>query len=175
MPWDEAAERAAAERAAAVRTAVGHPEEHWVALIERIQAHAIKAFSEVANDWLRIVWCLDQYRIAQAPPDHMGNLEQEWNKRLEAAYRGKGNWFATLLALLLDNRTGRLGSGRVAESRAFRKFIRSTSRGPTVRSIHWCAPRARFRALLDTATPGRVMHATISPIAVRSSSLLRRT
>lgn len=53
-----------------------------------------------------MMWCLDSYRRAQAPPDGMGRPGATWQKRLEGAYRGKGNWLSTLLSLLLDNRTG---------------------------------------------------------------------
>ena len=106
MALDPTAEAEAEARAQAVHSEVGHPEEHWQALRDRIQAQAVKAFADVADEWLAIAWCLDQYRIAQAPPAGMGKADQEWGKRLEAAYRGKGNWFATLMALLLDNRTG---------------------------------------------------------------------
>jgi hypothetical protein len=36
----------------------------------------------------------------------MGKPGAPWRARLEGAYRGKGNWLATLLSLLLGNRTG---------------------------------------------------------------------
>ncbi len=99
-------ERLAAERAKSVFDRVGHPTELWSNLVDRVQAEAIREFSDVVDDWLSLMWCLDQYRIAQAPPSNMGKPNQAWDKRLEGVYRGKGNWFATLLALLLDNRTG---------------------------------------------------------------------
>lgn len=106
MALESAAEQAAAERAEAVRAKVGHPAERWEALIERIQAEAIRDFQAVTWDYLALTWCLDQYRIADAPPEGMGKLDAPYRSRMDGIYRGKGNWFATLLSLLLDNRTG---------------------------------------------------------------------
>ena len=106
MARDEKAEAEAAERAEAVRAQFGHPQERWSALIERIQAEGIKEFVEVRDDYLALMWCLDQYRIADAPPLGMGNAERAYQSRMDGIYRGKGNWLATMLSLLLDNRTG---------------------------------------------------------------------
>jgi hypothetical protein len=105
MEANAGGEAAAADRAKSVRSEVGHPAERWEALRDRVQAHGVRQFSAVADEWLALMWCLDQYRIRQAPPQAMGHPAQPWASRLGAAYRGKGNWFATLLALLLDNRT----------------------------------------------------------------------
>lgn len=66
----------------------------------------------MVEEYLELMWCLDQYRIADAPPDGMGKMLTKDNKpttfgsRMDGIYRGKGNWFAILLALLLNNRTG---------------------------------------------------------------------
>jgi hypothetical protein len=102
----KAEEQAAADRAEQVRHVVGHPEERWDALKDKVQAQSIREFAHVTDDFLALLWCLDAYRKAQAPPEHMGKAGTSWAKRLEGAYRGKGNWFATLLSLLLNNRTG---------------------------------------------------------------------
>jgi len=99
-------EKQVAKRAADVRARVGHPVERWDALKERVQADGIREFSAVTPEFLELMWCLDAYRVAQAPPQGMGKASAAWAKRLEGAYRGKGNWMATLLSLLLDNRTG---------------------------------------------------------------------
>ncbi|MEN3281500.1 MAG: hypothetical protein V7607_2640 [Solirubrobacteraceae bacterium] len=99
-------EQAAAARAADVRARVGHPQELWDAIVDRVQAEALTNFEDITDDWLGLMWCLDQYRVADAPPAGMGQLGKPWDTRLEGAYRSKGNWFATLLSLLLDNRTG---------------------------------------------------------------------
>jgi hypothetical protein len=96
----------AAARAANVRAVVGHPHERWEAIVDRVQAEALTKFDDITDEWLGLMWCLDQYRIADAPPAGMGQPDKAWDTRLEGAYRNKGNWFATLLALLLDNRTG---------------------------------------------------------------------
>ncbi|MGI9081797.1 MAG: hypothetical protein ACR2FZ_05885 [Thermoleophilaceae bacterium] len=106
MALDPEQEKAATERAAGVRDAVGHPQERWDALIERIQAEVVRDFQGVTWDFLALMWCLDQYRIADAPPEGMGKLDTRFSSRMDGIYRGKGNWFATMLSLLLDNRTG---------------------------------------------------------------------
>jgi len=105
MALNQAAEQAAEDRAKAVRADIGHPEERWEALIERVQAEAIRDFQAVTWDYLAMMWCLDQYRIADAPPDGMGKLDKPYRSRMDGIYRGKGNRFATLLSLLLENRT----------------------------------------------------------------------
>jgi hypothetical protein len=60
------------------------------------------------------MWCLDEYRIADAPPSGMGDPSQPFGRRLDGIYRGKGNSFATLLSLLLENRTGQTIRSRSA-------------------------------------------------------------
>jgi hypothetical protein len=106
MALDAEAERLARDRAAALYASLGHPQERWDALIERVQSQAIRNFSEVADEFLELLWCLDQYRVADAPPQGMGNLDKSFSSRINGVYRFKGNWFATLLSALLDNRTG---------------------------------------------------------------------
>jgi hypothetical protein len=103
---DPKAEHDAAKRAEAVCAEVGHPGERWRGLIERVQAEGIRDFRAVTWDYLALMWCLDQYRVADAPPEGMGKLGTPYSSRMDGIYRGKGNWFATLLSLLLDNRTG---------------------------------------------------------------------
>ena len=66
----------------------------------------VTEFREVEPDWLALMWCLDQYRVAGVPPREMGNPKLAAGKRLAAVYRNKGHWFATLVSLLLQNRTG---------------------------------------------------------------------
>ena len=84
---------------------IGHPGEKWEGLKERVQANAVQQFVNIEVDWLDLMWTLDQYRIAGVPPRAMGKETTAPGRRLEAIYRGKGNWFAELLALLLQNRT----------------------------------------------------------------------
>jgi len=103
---NQQAETAANARAAAVEAAEGHPQTRWDNLRDRVQNQGTKLFSDVADEWLELIWCLDAYRKAQAPPKGMGKATVAWDLRLQGVYRGKGNWFATLLSLLLDNRTG---------------------------------------------------------------------
>lgn len=83
---------------------VGHPQEKWEALQQRIQNDAVQQFSAVQSDWLDLMWTLDAYRVAGlAPRDMPGPANQD--ARLAAIYRGKGNWFAAMLSLLLENKT----------------------------------------------------------------------
>lgn len=89
----------------ALEERVGHPGDLLEAVKDRIQSQALKQFSHVQDDWLDLMWSLDAYRVAGIPPRGMGKLTSTPQKRLEAVYRSKGNWFAELLALLLQNRT----------------------------------------------------------------------
>jgi hypothetical protein len=88
-----------------VEARVGHPGEMLASLKERVQGDAIKQFSEIEGAYLELMWALDSYRVAGVPPRGMGKLTNTPAKRLEAVYKTKGNWFAELLALLLQNRT----------------------------------------------------------------------
>jgi len=106
VPLDIEEERKAAARAEAVRLRVGHPGERWGALCQRIETQRIRDFADVTTEFLALMWCLDQYRVADAPPARMGKHAARYSSRIDGVYRGKGNWFAILLALLLDNRTG---------------------------------------------------------------------
>lgn len=102
-PEDEAA---AKQRALEVTDRWGHPQDRWSALIARIQNEAIHEFEAVQDEWLDLMWSLDQHRVADAPPEGMGRLELPFASRMDGIYRGKGNWFAGVLTLLLNNRTG---------------------------------------------------------------------
>lgn len=84
--------------------AVGHPGEKVADLLTRVSSEAIKSFKAVQTDWLDLMWTLDSYRIAGIPPRGMGESKNP-GERLAAVYRGKGHWFAGLLAGLLENRT----------------------------------------------------------------------
>jgi hypothetical protein len=84
---------------------VGHPQTLWDELKSRVQDENVKQFSAVEQEWLALMWALDAFRTAGLAPPGVGNLSKPEAKRLEAFYRGKGNWFATLLALLLENQT----------------------------------------------------------------------
>src|SRR5579862_452702 len=106
MALNPAAEQAANQRAAQVYQKVGHPQERWDALKERIQSQGVRDFATVQDEYLQLMWCLDVYRMADAPPLGMGDPAKPFGSRMDGIYRGKGNWFAIMLALLLDNRTG---------------------------------------------------------------------
>jgi hypothetical protein len=86
-------------RAAELEAEVGHPSHRWDDLKDRVQANAVHRFADVQDDWLRLMWSLDRFRIAGVEPQGMRV------KSIEALNKSKGNWFAELLALLLQNRT----------------------------------------------------------------------
>jgi hypothetical protein len=84
---------------------VGHPGDLFEALTNRIQDEAITQFVELEAEWLRVMWSLDSFRVAGIAPRGMGNPDVTEVRRLEAIYRMKGNWFARVIALLLQNQT----------------------------------------------------------------------
>lgn len=86
-------------QAAKLEEQVGHPVKLWEVLKERVQAHAVHSFNDVQGEWLALMWSLDTFRSARVAPDGMKVSD------IDALNRGKGNWFAELLALLLQNRT----------------------------------------------------------------------
>lgn len=92
-------------RAAGLERQVGHPGQILDAIKDRIQGEAIRQFAEVEDDYLTLMWAIDAHRIAGVPPRDMGDPNTTAQRRLEAVYRSKGNWFAEILALLLQNQT----------------------------------------------------------------------
>jgi hypothetical protein len=92
---------------------VGHPGDKWDTLKNRVQAERVRRFADVEAEWLDLMWTLDAYRSTGIPPRDMGDVRRTPGKRLAAVYRGKGNWFATLLALLLENQTSHRLAPRV--------------------------------------------------------------
>lgn len=92
-------------RAADVERQFGHPEEKWSALKTRIQGESIKLFKDVQTDWLDVLYTLDRFRSESVVPRGMGNPKVQPAQRLAAIYRGKGNWYGDLIALLLGNWT----------------------------------------------------------------------
>lgn len=94
-----------ASRAREIEERVGHPGDKWDALIDRVQSDALRRFSDIQEDWLDLVWTLDAYRKESVPPARMGNPKARPGPRLDGIYRGKGNWFAQIVALLLENQT----------------------------------------------------------------------
>jgi hypothetical protein len=88
-----------------LEAAVGHPGDKWEALKARVQVQAIKQFSTVEADWLDVLYTLDRYRSESVVPRGMGRLAASPEQRLAGLYRGKGNWYADLITLLLGNWT----------------------------------------------------------------------
>lgn len=83
----------------------GHPRDKWDELKSKVQDRAVATFSSIESEWLDLMWTLDQYRIAGVTPRAMGKPEHDDEASLGAINRGKGNWFAQLLALILENQT----------------------------------------------------------------------
>lgn len=78
---------------------VGNPGALWDQVKERVQTAAVQRFTDVQDEWLRLMWSLDSFRAAGVAPPGLKASE------VDALNRGKGNWFAELLSLLLQNRT----------------------------------------------------------------------
>jgi hypothetical protein len=88
---------------------VGHPQELLDLLVARVQSQVVKRFTDIQDDWVSLMWSLDAFRIAGLTPTGMGKGGQSG---FEGVYRGKGNWFALLLALLIKNQTGQFVGAR---------------------------------------------------------------
>ena len=85
--------------------AVGHPGELWTELQGDVQDRGVTRFTDIEGQWLSLMWSIDAYRAANVAPRLMGREDIDLGLRLGAIYRSKGNWFATLISLLLQNRT----------------------------------------------------------------------
>jgi hypothetical protein len=81
----------------ALERKVGNPLEKWGHLQERVEGGGLVSFAQIQGDWLDLMWTLDTYRVAQTLPVGF--------KDVGAFNRGKGNWFAELVCLLLAKRT----------------------------------------------------------------------
>lgn len=84
---------------------VGHPEAKFEALKSKIQDDVVRKFRDIEAEFLDLIWTLDQYRAHQVVPYGMGNPKFAPSSRLEGIYRGKGNYFSTVMALILGNKT----------------------------------------------------------------------
>jgi hypothetical protein len=144
---------------------VGHPGEKWEALKERIQADGIRQFVHVQDDWLDLIWTLDAYRIQSVPPRNMGNPNTASGRRLGAIYRGKGHWFATTIALLLQNRTDqRVGA---------RQNIQGFSQTHQI-DVAWPARRVDPRICAETKVTGAPAYGDTPARAARADYASRR-
>jgi hypothetical protein len=97
--------RLVADESEALERRVGHPGLLWDGLKARVQEESVTQFRAVETDWLELMWSIDAFRVAGVPPRAMGRPDVDSSARLAAVYRTKGNWFATLVSLLLQNRT----------------------------------------------------------------------
>ncbi len=96
----------AANDQARIEALVGLPNEKFQALVNRIQQDVVTSFRTVEADFLDLLWTLDAYRVAQVVPRGMGNPKATSpERRLEGIYRGKGNYFSTVVALILGQMT----------------------------------------------------------------------
>ena len=95
------------DQARLLEAEVGHPGRQWDELLSRIRGDSmLQTFGAISDRWLSLMWCLDRYRSAQVAPRNMGTPDTSIANRLGGIYRYKGNWFATILAELLQNATG---------------------------------------------------------------------
>lgn len=134
-------ERKAALRGEEVHARCGHPGERLMALLDRIRAERVRDFADITDEFLALMWCLDQYRVADAAPVGMGRQAATYRSRIDGVYRGKGNWFAILLTHLLMNRTGETIRSR-SKIRVSRSRIRSIWLGLTA-TLHPSCARSR--------------------------------
>lgn len=96
----------AAADQARVEALVGHPGDKFQALVAGIQQDVVTSFQTIEADFLDLLWTLDSYRIEQVVPRGMGNPQATSpDRRLEGIYRGKGNYFSTVVALILGQMT----------------------------------------------------------------------
>lgn len=84
---------------------VGHPESKFEGLKSKIQDDVVRKFRDIEEEFLDLIWTLDQYRVGQVVPRGMGKQRFAPTQRLEGVYRGKGNYFSTIMALILGNKT----------------------------------------------------------------------
>jgi len=84
---------------------VGIASELWQELLDEVQYAGATSFVEISDVWLRFIWALDAHRVASIPPRGLGKEALDSSRRLAAVYRMKGNFFSTVLALLLQNQT----------------------------------------------------------------------
>jgi hypothetical protein len=82
---------------------VGHPEILRDRLFDRVRDEHVKRFADIREEWVSLMWSLDAFRVAGLTPTGMG---KGGSGGFEGVYRSKGNWFALILALLIDNQTG---------------------------------------------------------------------
>jgi hypothetical protein len=99
--------------ATALAARVGHPGELFDAIQGAIQIGDATSFAEISADLLQLMWSVDAYRSEGIVPLGMGDPSVEPADRLAAIARSKGNWFATVLSLLLQNRTSQVIRPRV--------------------------------------------------------------
>lgn len=88
-----------------IEAAFGHPRDKFTALTAKIQDQVVRRFHDVEMDFLDLIWTMDQYRIRQVVPRDMGDARRVPDRRLEGIYRGKGNYFSTVMAVVLGNKT----------------------------------------------------------------------
>lgn len=144
---------------------VGHPGDKWEALHSRITGGAIHQFAAIQKDWLDLMWALDSYRMAGVCPRGMGNQDLTEQRRLDAVYRGKGNWFSTLCVALLENATSqRLGS---------RNNVQGFSQSHQI-DIAWPARRRDVHICAEAKVAGAPPQPTSGPRKARADFASRR-
>lgn len=92
---------------ARVEAVVGNPKDKFDVLCERIQ-QGVQAFQTIEVEFLDLIWTMDTYRREQVVPRSMVSakmMSEPADKQLEGIYRGKGNYFSTVAALIVGQMT----------------------------------------------------------------------
>jgi hypothetical protein len=90
-----------------VEALVGNPKTKFELLCERIQ-QGEKSFQAIETEFLDLIWTMDTYRREQVVPRGMVSVKMALeppDKQLEGIYRGKGNYFSTIVALIVGEMT----------------------------------------------------------------------
>ena len=82
-PEEVEREAQAAERAAVVQEQWGHPQGAVGHAHRTHPEHKRDGVRGVRDEWLALMWCLDQYRVADAPPEGMGKRGLKYEGRMD--------------------------------------------------------------------------------------------
>jgi hypothetical protein len=89
-----------------LKAEVGHPEDRFDALKERIQTQVVRRFATIEADFLALMWCIDRYRVAEVIPARMAKPGARATRgTLEGIYRRKGEYLSSVIALIVGNMT----------------------------------------------------------------------
>ena len=92
---------------ARVEALIGNPKTKFDLLCQRIKLGE-RTFQAIEADFLDLIWTMDTYRREQVVPRGMVSAKMSMepaDKQLEGIYRGKGNYFSTVVALIVGEMT----------------------------------------------------------------------